>query len=234
MQQHKEQQREARAVGGDEEDVRGKHSVGGARKARVGEVSVGGRDEPIIVSKLVAKRAALWARLVDLSLPQAPLVPTRQRAPDRAPPRERQLTPLELAEQGLAEMEATKAAAEVRVRQATRALARLQPPGFSGENLSTKSRSYFFFHPLEMPEEEQQRRKVLFDALFAGEWALRTAELEVDCAKRDVTSAHESVTLERKFQEQEKEAAARQRQMEERLEALRLESEREAAETRAA
>ena len=180
------------------------------------------------------QRKAHWAKVVQLPFPEAPLVPTRQRAPDRAPPRARQPTRLEAAEEQLATAEAAKVAAELRQQQAARALAKLRPPGFSGETLTTKSWSYFFNHPLEMPEEEQQRRKVLFDALFAGEWALRTAELEVDCAKRDVTSAHESVTLERKVQEQEKEAAARQRQMEERLEALRLESEREAAETRAA
>ena len=84
-----------------------------------------------------------------------------------------------------------------------------------------------------MPEEEQQRRKALFDALFAGEWALRT-KLEVGCAARDVTSAQEAVTLERDFQERDRQAATRQREMEERMAALRLESEREAAEAQAA
>ena len=190
-------------------------------------------DEKIaaIDKEIGEQRLAPWATVVDLNLPTTRLVPTRQRAPDRAPPprqtERRQPTPLEAAEGELAAAEAAKAAAELRLRQAERALVKLQPPAFGGEKLTTKSWSYFFFHPLEMPEEEQQRRKELFDALFAGEWAVRSAQLEIDCAARDITSAQDQVDLERKILELDREAAAQAAAQQQRLAAQQLERERE-------
>ena len=193
-----------------------------------------------IDAECAVQRATHWSTVVEraqLQLPSTPLAPVRHRDPDRAPPCAPPATPLETAEQELAAAQAAQAAADLRARQASRALAKLQPPGFKGEKLTSQSWRYFHFLPLDTPEEELQRRKALQDALLAAEQELGRAELGAKIAERDVRMAQEQVTMEREFEERERarerEAAASERAFREQMVSLRLEREREAAEAEA-
>ena len=185
-----------------------------------------------IDAEVAALRAAHWSTDPDLPLPASRLVPTRQRAPDRVPQPAHTLTPLEAAEQALAAAQDAKVRAERRSKDATRALAKVQPPGFTGKKLSSHSTKYFFsktYDP-DMPEEERQRRKALFDALWSAEKEVSAAASAADLAAHDVHCAQRDVDFERRQAEIEKETTvaldAATRALEERFAAFALERQR--------
>ena len=164
-----------------------------------------------IDSALVTSRAELWRSPEQLNLPEMPLVDARQRT---AKPKSAAPTPLQMAEQELAAADDMKLQAELRCRLALRALAKVQPPSFDGEKLSSRSTSYFFSqtsHP-DMPEKERQRRKELFDSIWAAERELDAAKFALKQATRSVLDAQFEVNWEKKELEHEQAALARARE----------------------
>lgn len=164
-----------------------------------------------IDSALVTSRAELWRSPEQLNLPEMLLVDARQRT---AKPKSAAPTPLQMAEQELAAADDMKLQAELRCRLALRALAKVQPPSFGGEKLSSRSTSYFFSqtsHP-DMPEKERQRRKELFDSIWAAERELDAAKFALKQATRSVLDAQFEVNWEKKELEHEQAALARARE----------------------
>ena len=158
------------------------------------------------------------------------IAPKPVRPPDPVHPRPP--NPVKIAEQALAAAEAAKVSVEELHRAAQRALARLQPPMFGGEKLTSRSWRCFYNLPLEMPHEELhlQRRRALQDALLAAEGEVSQAHFGVEMAARDIRSARDELSLEQQFAEQDKQAQAEwARQLHARTQA-RLEAERLEAE----
>ena len=97
--------------------------------------------------------------------------------------------PVKTAEQALAVAEDAKVRAEGLHRAAQRKLARLLPPTFGGDKLTSRSISYFIGNPDRDSPAELQRRDELFDKMVAAEAEVRDTEFALSQAARDVKNA---------------------------------------------
>ena len=128
---------------------------------------------PIVLKNLPPRRSVI------VTTAPKPMRPPNPRPPD----------PIKIAEQALAAAEVAKVSAEGLHRAAKRALAKLQPPAFGGEKLTTLSISYFAGHPDRDSPAELQRRDELFDKMVAAEAEVRDTEFALCQAARDVKNA---------------------------------------------
>ena len=142
------------------------------------------------------QRAALWAAPANLPIPTGSLVPIRERPLRPQPPPRTNAKPtavdeLTAARAALATAQAARTQAELNCRQTKRALAKLQPPTFSGKKINH----------LDMSDDD-------FAAVCAAEMKVSETEGMLRLAELEVKSAQGNLELELRIAEREREAAA--------------------------